>query len=79
MNTWHFQRFQAKQDFTSGAQDCSLSIINIYKLASSVQGTGKFEFAAVFILTKWLLVAGLFLCCALSHSHPKSTVSVNKL
>ena len=29
MNTWHFQPFQAKQEFTSGAQDCSLSIINI--------------------------------------------------
>ena len=39
MNTWHFQPFQAKQEFTSGAQDCSLSIINIDKLASSVQGT----------------------------------------
>ena len=41
MNTWHFQPFQAKQEFTSGAQDCSLSIINIYKLASSVQGTNE--------------------------------------
>ena len=43
MNTWHFQPFQAqaKQEFTSGAQDCSLSIINIDKLASSVQGTNE--------------------------------------
>ena len=41
MNTWHFQPFQAKQEFTSGAQDCSLSIININKLASSVRGTNE--------------------------------------
>ena len=41
MNTWHFQPFQAKQECASGAKDCSLSIINIYKLASSVQGTNE--------------------------------------
>ena len=89
MNTWHFQPFQAKQEFTiaSGAQDCSLSIINIYKLASIVvykvlmSMLRKIRICSCFYTYKMataVLVAGLFLCCALSHSHPKFTVSAEK-